>query len=46
MPCIYCLYQAKDYPNQAAQPITEYPTGDSKTPVGMTENDFKELYVL
>ena len=39
------LYQAKDDTKQAAQPITEYPTSDSETPVGMTEEDFKELYV-
>ncbi len=38
------LYQAKDDTNEAAQKITEYPTSDSKIPVGMTEEEFKELY--
>lgn len=38
------LYQAKDDTNGVAQPITEYPTSDSKLPVGMTEEEFKELF--
>ena len=38
------LYQAKDDTNEVAQPITEYPTSDSKVPVGMTEEEFKELF--
>lgn len=38
------LYQAKDDTNEVAQPITEYPTSDSKLPVGMTEEEFKELF--
>ena len=38
------LYQAKDDTNEAAHPITEYPTIDSKLPVGMTEEEFKELF--
>lgn len=39
------LYQAKDDTNEAAHPITEYPTSDSKVPVGMTEEEFKELFL-
>lgn len=38
------LYQAKDDTNEAAHPITEYPTSASKVPVGMTEEEFKECY--
>lgn len=39
------LYQAKDGQNEVAHKITEYPTSDSKIPVGMTEEEFKELLV-
>lgn len=38
------LYQAKDDTNEVAHPITEYPTNDSKLPIGMTEEEFKELF--
>ena len=38
------LYQAKDDTNEAANPITEYPTSDSKIPVGITEEEFKKLF--
>ena len=38
------LYQAKDDTNEAAHPITEYQTSASKVPVGMTEEEFKELF--
>lgn len=38
------LYQAKDDTNDAAQPITEYPTSDSKVPVGITEEEFSKLF--
>ena len=38
------LYQAKDDTNEAAYQITEYPTSDSKVPVGMTEEEFAELF--
>ena len=40
------LYQAKDDTNEAAHPITEYPMSNSKTPVGITEEEFKELFAL
>lgn len=38
------LYQAKDDTNEVAHPITGYPTNDSKLPIGMTEEEFKELF--
>lgn len=38
------LYQAKDDTNDVAHPITEYPTSDSKVPVGITEEEFRELF--
>ena len=38
------LYQAKDDTNEAAYQITVYPTSDSKVPVGMTEEEFAELF--
>lgn len=38
------LYQAKDDANEAAYQITVYPTSDSKVPVGMTEEEFEELF--
>lgn len=38
------LYQKKDDTNEAAHPIIEYQTKDSKTPAGMTEEQFKELF--
>ena len=38
------LYQAKDDTNEAAYQITKYPTSDSKVPVGMTEEEFAELF--
>lgn len=40
------LYQPKDDTNEAAHPITRYPVSDSKTPVGITEEEFKELFPL
>ena len=40
------LYQKKDDTNEVAHPITEYPANDSKTPAGMTEEKFKELFVF
>lgn len=39
------LYQLKNDSNAEAQPITEYPTKDSKIPVGMTVKEFNELFV-
>lgn len=39
------LYQAKNEQNEVAHKIKEYPTSDSKIPVGMTEDEFKELLV-
>lgn len=38
------LYQAKNDTNDVAQPITEYPTSDSKVPVRITEEDFRALF--
>lgn len=38
------LYQAKDAKNEAAHQITKYPTKDSKIPIGITEEEFKELF--
>ncbi len=40
------LYQAKDDTNEAAQPIKEYPTSNSQTPAGMTEEEFRECREL
>lgn len=39
------LYQSKDDSNDEAHPITEHPTEDSKIPVGITVEDFNELFV-
>lgn len=39
------LYQANNGSNEA-QPITEYPTSDSKTPVGMTNEEFEKLFLF
>lgn len=38
------LYQAKDATNEAAKTVIEYPTADSKIPVGITEEEFKKLF--
>ena len=40
------LYQKKDDTNEAAHPIIEYPANDSRTPAGMTEGEFKELFEI
>lgn len=40
------LYQAKDDTNEEAKPITKYPTSDSKTPVGMTNEEFKKVFLF
>ncbi len=40
------LYQLKNDSNEAAQPITSYPTTDYKIPVGITEKEFKEIFWL
>lgn len=38
------LYQAKDDTNEEASSISQYPTSDSKLPVGMTEEEFAEIF--
>lgn len=37
------LYQAKNDTNESAQPVGFYPTNDSKTPIGMTEEEFQRI---
>lgn len=38
------LYQAKDDTNEAAKPVTNYPSDDSMVPVGMTQEQFERIY--
>lgn len=40
------LYQPKDDTNEAAEQIERYPTKESVTPVGMTEEEFQKLKAL
>ena len=37
------LYQKKDETNEVAKPINEYPTEDTKTPIGITDQDFEDV---
>lgn len=40
------LYQIKDDTNEVAHQITKYPTNNDKIPVGITEEQFNELFSL
>ena len=40
------LYQAKNDTNEAAQPIKEYPTNNSRIPVGMSKEEFNNLFMM